>query len=200
MLPDQWLPSVWEEVHALQPRLSQQRKHQTWQGRQQQFWWVNDIDYSYDHDRQHLPVHVVGGEETWQEADPDSGEIVDKHTHHVWLSSAPLNPRNVHERCNFGARQRWWTETRFLIEKRQGYYYEHAFSYNWNALRRYHYLMRLAHLLNALALATKRVKKLCCEMGMQAFLGWVRESCANRWLRPEWLEQLRLQPPQLRLE
>ena len=200
VLPEKCLPSVWEEVHALKPRLRQQRHYQRWQGRQQQFWWVNDIDYRYDHDRKHLPVHVVGCEETWQEVDPESGELVDKQATHVWLSSAPLNRHNVHERCNLGARQRWGIETSFLIEKRQGYGYTHAFSHHWNAMRGYHYLMRLAHLLNALALATKRVKKQCRAMGVHAFLRWVRESCANRWLRSEWLEQLRRQPPQLRLE
>jgi hypothetical protein len=39
-----------------------------------------------------------------------------------------------------------------VVEKCQGYHYEHAFSYTWNAMKGYHYLMRLAHLVNALAL------------------------------------------------
>jgi hypothetical protein len=185
VLLEKCLLSVWEEIHALKPRLGRQRHGQRWQGRQQQFWWVNDIAYRYDKDRRHLRLHVVGCEETWQEVDPNSGEIIDKQAQHVWLSSAPLDQRNVHERCNLGARRRWGIETRFLIEKRQGYCYEHAFSYHWNAMRGYHYLMRLAHLLNALALATKRVRQPCREMGVQAFLRWVRESCANRWLRPD---------------
>jgi hypothetical protein len=200
VLPTKCLPSVWEEVQALKPRQQQPSKRQPWRGRQQQFWWVNDIDYYYDHDRQQLRVHVVGCDEHWQEVDPDSGEIVDNQAQHVWLSSHRLDARNVHERCNLGARQRWGIETSLLIEKRQGYCYEHAFSHHWNAMRGYHYLMRLAHLLNALALATKRVMTPCRAMGVQAFLRWVRESCANRWLRPAWLEQLRRQPPQLRLE
>jgi hypothetical protein len=64
----------------------------------------------------------------------------------------------------------------------------------------YHALMRLAHLLNALALATRRVAKRVRELGVQAFLRFVRESCAHRWLRLEWLQQLRACPLQLRLE
>jgi hypothetical protein len=68
----------------------------------------------------------------------------------VWLSSQRLDPYNIHERCNLGARQRWGIETSLLVEKRQGYHYEHAFSYTWNAMKGYHYLMRLAHLVNAL--------------------------------------------------
>ena len=46
ILPDKCLPSVWEEVEALKPRQVQNRKYQHWRGRQQQFWWVNDITSS----------------------------------------------------------------------------------------------------------------------------------------------------------
>ncbi len=200
VLPDKCLPSVWEEVEALKPLQRTHRKAQHWQGRQQQFWWVNDITYSYENDRHPLPVHVVGCEERWQAVDPDSGEIVEHHSHHVWLSSQPLNAHNVHPRCNLGARQRWGIETNMLIEKRQGYHYEHAFSYDWNAMQGFHILMRVAHLINALALASRTVVRQLREYGVQAFLKFVRESCAHRWLRPAWLEQLRHHPPQLRLE
>jgi hypothetical protein len=145
-------------------------------------------------------VHVVGCEETWQEVDPESGELVDKQIQHVWLSSQRLDPHNVHERCNLGARQRWGIETSFLVEKCQGYNYEHAFSYHWHALQGYHYLMRLAHLVNALALATKRVAQQVRAQGVQAFLRFVRDSCAHRWLRREWIDRFRTTPLQLRLE
>ena len=123
VLPAQCLPSVWEEVEALKPRQAQNRTQQSWRSRQQQFWWVNDITYSYDHDRKSLTVHVVGCGEPWQEVDPATGEIIDKHTQHVWLSSQHLGQHNVHERCNLGARQRWGIETSFQAEKRQGYSY-----------------------------------------------------------------------------
>ena len=86
------------------------------------------------------------------------------------------------------------------IEKRQGYYYEHAFSHTWQAMKGYHYLMRLAHLINALALASKRVAKQVRELGVQAFLSWVRETCANRWLDHTWITWFRDQTLQLRLE
>jgi hypothetical protein len=145
-------------------------------------------------------VHVVGGEETWQEVAPESGELIDKQTQHVWLSSPRLDPYTVHERCNRGARQRWGIETSLLVEKCQGYNYEPAFSYTWNAMKGYHYLMRLAHLVHALALATKRVASQLRTRGVQAFLRWVRESCAHRWLRREWIEHFRATPWQLRLE
>jgi hypothetical protein len=200
VLPNACLPSVWEELKALKPRLPHQRTCQTWCGRQQRFWWVNHITYSYANDRKSLPVHVVGWEETWQEVDPESSELIDKQTQPVWLSSQPLDPHNVHARCNFGARRRWGIETSMQLEKCQGYHYEHAFSYTWNAMQGYHYLRRLAHLLNALALATKRVASQIRTQGVQAFLRFVRESCAHRWLQREWIARFHATPCQLRLE
>ena len=200
VLPDKCLPSVWPEVEALKPRLPHQRYHQRWQGRSQQFWWVNEIFYSYESDHQSLTVHVVGCEERWQAVEADSGEIITHHARHVWLSSHPLNQAHVHQRCNLGARHCWGIEINMQIEKRQGYYYEQAFSHTWQAIKGYHYLMRLAHLINALALASKRVAQQVRSVGVQAFLRWVRETCANRWLNHPWIEHFRTQTMQLRLE
>ena len=200
VLPDKCLPSVWEEVTALRPRLAKNRKQQQWQGRQQCFWWVNHMTYSYDHDQHTLPVHVVGCEETWREVDPDSGELITKQSRHVWISSHPLRHDNVHERGNLGARRRWGIELSIQIEKCHGYHYEHLFSQDWKALKGFHYLLRLAHLFNALAQGTRRVAQQVRTLGVQAFLRVVRETCANRWLRYEWIQQLRATPFQLRLE
>ena len=60
--------------------------------------------------------------------------------------------------------------------------------------------MRLAHLFNALAQGTRRVAQQVRTLGVQAFLRFVRETCANRWLRHEWIQQLLATPFQLRLE
>ena len=201
VLPKKCLPSVWEEIEGLSRYQGHQQKSQHWRGRRQRFWWRNDIHYSYDRDRQHLTVHVLGCDETWTEIDPDSAEPITQQSTHVWLSSQRLCRDNVHERGNLGGRRRWGIELSFQIEKHQGYYYEHAFSYTWNAMRGYHYLMRLAHLLNALALATRGM---CARVrehgGVQAFLHFVRDSCAHPWLRPAWCHQFVAYPPQLRLE
>jgi len=144
-------------------------------------------------------VHVVGCEETWPELDPESGELIDKQTQHVWLASQRLDPHNVHERCNLGARRRWGIEVSIQVEKRQGYCYEHTFSHTWNAIKGYHSRMRLAHLLNALALATKRVAQQVRAQGVQAFQRFVRDSCAHRWLQREWIERFHATPLPLRL-
>jgi len=200
VLPQPCLPSVWEEVESLSPWQPANHWSHPWRGRQQQFQWVNDIEYGYDHDTRSLPVHVVICEESWQEVDPERGEIVDQTSRHVWISSRRLRWECLHERCNLGARYRWGIAISMRVEKRQGYHYEHAFSYDWNAMKGFHDLMRLAHLLNAIAQYTKRVAKQVRTQGVRAFLKFVRETCTHPWLSPQWIQQLLATPIQLRLE
>jgi len=201
VLPDKCLPTVWREVEALRPLQRHHQHRRIWRGRRQHFWWVNAIRYEYDNDRKHVPVHVVVCEESWEEVDSDTAEIVTKNSRHVWLSSEPLRWNTVHERCNLGGRWRWQgIEDGIQTEKRRGYCYEHPFSYNWNAMKGYHYLMRLAHAMNALAQCTKRVAWQVRALGVGAFLTLVRETCANRWLSRQWCRELLATPFQLRLE
>ncbi len=50
------------------------------------------------------------------------------------------------------ARHRWDIEKHILQENHYGYHYPHLYSRQWNAMKGFHTLMRLAHLLNTLAL------------------------------------------------
>jgi hypothetical protein len=149
VLQDKSLPSVWEEFYALAKLQANHTYDMVWGDREQKFEWVNEIEYYYGQNQQKkIVLHVVTCEETWQEVDKSSCEIVNKTLKHAWISSKPLTKSNFHERCNLAARFRWGVENNILIEKRHGYQYEHCFSYNWKAMKGYHYLMHLAHLLN----------------------------------------------------
>ena len=169
-----------------------------WKERYQYFWWINNIQYSYDNGKKNLTMHIVVCEEEWDEVDEKSGDIVTKNARHAWISSDTLRCDNVHERCNLGGRYRWGIEASMQTEKHGGYHYEHAYSYNWQAMKGFHYLMRLAHMMNAIALCTKRVAKQVRTMGIQAFLDFVRETCANPWLCPKWIKELLAVPFQFR--
>jgi hypothetical protein len=138
-------------------------------------------------------------EETW-EAVNDHGQIVTKTARHAWISSRPITRHNVHERCNLGARYRWGIEAGFLVEKHQGYHYEHAFALDWNAMKGYHYLMRMAHLFNTLARFARHLKALYAELGVRGALAFIRQSCAAPWLDPARVRALLSQPFQLQLE
>lgn len=179
VLKDKDLKTVWRDVDGLRPLQSNNSHKRTWGDRHQQFWWVNDIEYHYQ--GKTIRIHVVVCEEEWNEVDSDS-ETVTKTSRHVWISSRPLNRNNVHERCNLGARYRWGIEVSFLVEKHQGYQYEHLFALNWNAMRGYHYLMRMAHVFNTLARFSTHLAALYREKGIRGAIHFIRQTCAAPWL------------------
>lgn len=200
VLKDKDLSTVWEEfyaLHTLQP--DGLRRH--WGERRQRFSWVNAIDYAFCRGKRchHLSLHVVVCEETWEVID-EQGDTLTKSARHAWLSSQPLSHDNVHERCNLGARYRWGIEAGFLVEKHQGYHYEHAFALNWKAMKGYHYLMRLAHLFNTLARFARHLRELYGELGVRGAIAFIRSSCAAPWLDPERMRRLLAQPLHLQLE
>ena len=201
VLRDNSLASVWEEFHALSALTPGNRHQQHWGGREQRFTWVNDIDYAFRHDgvNHRLHLHVVVCEETWQALN-EHGALVDKQARHAWLSSRPLHAANVHQRCNLAARHRWGIEAGFLVEKHQGYHYEHAFALDFNALRGYHYLMRMAHLFNTLARFATHMQRFYRALGVRPTLEFIRQSCAAPWLDPTRIRALLDKPLRLQLE
>lgn len=201
VLQDDALPSVWEEVRGLEKLQTGNRFEQNWGDRRQRFRWVNGIEYRWGpQDRKRQVLHVVICEESWEEIDADTAEIQQKTSRHVWVSSETLNRGNVHERCNLTARHRWAIENNILIEKHHGYQYEHLFSQNWNAMRGYHFLMRLGHLINVLAQNTARLMQIIRRRGIRGLIQFIRDTCKGPWLDAERIRQLIASNPQLRLE
>ena len=204
VLQDDSLPSVWEEIEGLKKFQSANRWSQRWGNRRQQFWWVNDIEYRYadplTQRQKSLKVHAVICEESWEEIAPGSTEVVKKSSRHAWLSDQPLHRNNVHSRCNLGARHRWGIETGFLVEKHHGYQYEHCFSYDWEAMRGYHYLMRLGHALNILARFSYALAKYVRDLGARGLIEFVRSTIAGLWLKAEDFQQIASATFQIRLE
>ncbi len=199
VLKDKDLSGIWEEFNALKPLQHENHLERTWGNRHQHFSWVNAIEYVFNQGRKHLTLHVVVCEETWETVD-DNGKICPKTARHAWISSRLITRHNVHQRCNLGARYRWGIEAGFLVEKHQGYHYEHAFALDWNAMKGYHYLMRMAHLFNTLARFARHLKALYAELGVRGASAFIRQSCAAPWLDPERVRALFSQPFQLKLE
>jgi hypothetical protein len=204
VLQDDSLPTVWEEIEGLKKYQSQNQRSQKWGDRQQHFWWVNEISYSYKDPvsgkTKTQKVHAVICEENWEEIAPGSTSVVKKRSKHAWLSDQPLHPGNVHERCNLGARHRWGIESGILVEKHHGYQYEHCFSYEWEAMRGYHYLMRLGHALNVLARYSYALAKYVRELGVRGLIAFVRSTIAGPWLSAQDMQQIATATCQLRLE
>jgi hypothetical protein len=142
---------------------------------------------------------VVECREQWREIEKGSTREIEKNSRHLWISSEPLTKWNLHERCNLGARARWTIETGFLVEKHQGYQFEHCFSYDWNAMKGYHCLMQLGHMFNMMARYSGELAKFIKDMGIQGVIHFVCNSIAAPWLNREWLEEKLASPFQLRL-
>lgn len=201
VLKDGSLPTVWSELESISKlEGAKNRAARIWGNRRQAFRWANDIEHWFgDNNRKHVKVHVVECIESWEVIDPASGEKVPETSHHVWISSEPINPQNLHERCNLGARHRWNIEEGILEEKRHGYQYEHCFSQTWQAMKGYHYLMHLGHALNVLTQYSEDFVETIRRMGVQSFIKLIRESLVNPWLDPVKLKQALSPTPQLRL-
>jgi len=198
VLQNKSLPSVWEEYEGLKKLLPENCYRRKCSNRKQHFKWVNDIEYYYDVFKKQI-VHVVVCEENWKKVDKDTGEIITKTSRHAWISGKPLEPANIHERCNLGARHRWNIESELLAEKRQGYQYEHCFSYDWNAMKGYHYLMRIGRTINVLAQYSESLVRIFIEKGVRGFISFVRETLTGPWLDIEWVRAHLKQTYQLRL-
>ena len=194
VLPDKSLKSVRDEYAGLKKLLPENRHIQKWGNRKQRFQWVNDIDYYYDSDKKKTVLHVVTCKEEWLEIDKKTGMQVTMTSKHVWISSKPLTRLNVHERCNLAARHRQGIESGFLVEKHQGYNYEHCFSYNWQAMIGYHYLMRLAHMFNVLTQYSVCFVKYIHELGVQGAIRFIRVTMAAPFLKAAHVKSL-LSPP-----
>ena len=194
------LTTVWEEFESLRLHEEANQHQRKWGDREQNFQWVNHIQYDYGaNGKNHISMHVVVCHEQWQEADGKSGEFITKKMRHAWISSRPMKRLNVHARCNLGARYRWGIEAGFLVEKHQGYSYEHAFAKNWNAMKGYHYLMRLAHLFNTLARFSSKLAELFKQYGVRGAIDFIRETLTGPWLDPHEIERQLKKPFRLRL-
>ena len=209
VLQDTSLSTVWEEIQGRQQLEHQKLENpkvwaQNWGGRRQRFQWFNDIEYVYADPVSHRPkkhqLHVVICEESWEEIAPESTAVVQKTSRHVWISAEPLHRGNVHSRCNLGARHRWGIESGLLVEKCHGYQYEHCFSYDWEVMRGYHYLMRLGHALNVLARYSAGLAKYVRQLGVRGLIDFVRQTIAGPWLNSEQIQQIATAPYQIRLE
>jgi len=204
VLQDGSLPTVWEEIQGRQKLERAPTWTQNWGDRRQSFQWFNHIEYNYMDPVTQRPkrhqLHVVICRENWEEIAPGSTAVLPKASRHVWISAQPLHRANLHSRCNLGARHRWGIEANLLVEKHHGYQYEHCFSYDWEAMRGYHYLMRLGHALNVLARYSTGLAKYVRDLGVRGLIDFVRQTIANPWLKIEQLQQIATAPCQIRLE
>ena len=185
VLKSNCLSSVWSEIKGLKKILKNNCYEKNRYDRKQSFWWANNIEYYYGpNERKKLTLHVVTCEETWYTIDKNNNPQENKTTH-AWISGKALTKENVDERCNQWARHRWDIEISFLVEKHHGYSYEHCFTRNFNGMKGYHLLMRLAHLFNELTQISKNLKNKIREKTKRGLIKWIWETFSGNWLDVE---------------
>ena len=196
VLKENSLSTVWEKFDSQQKNLPKNRYWRDWGARYQHFKWVNNIYYYFS--GKNISINIVICDEDWEIVDKQN-DIVPQQSRHAWISSRPLSRDNVHQRCNLGARYRWGIETCFLVEKHQGYHYEHCFAFDWQAMKGYHYLMRLGHTFNTLARFSQKLAASFRQRGVRGFIKFVYITLTGP-LDPQEVEARLSQPFQLRLE
>jgi hypothetical protein len=200
VLQDGSLKSVWEEFAGLGKLQTNNKASMQWGGRRQQFSWVNGIVYYYEpNDRKSVRINVVSCDETWEEIEDKTSRSIFKRSKHAWISSEAITKKNLHERCNLAARHRWGIESGFLVEKHHGYQYEKCLAQDWNAMRGYHYLMRIGHMFNVLAQYAEHLVLLVKSLGVRGMISFIRTTIAAPWLDLKLIQRELAAPYQLRL-
>ncbi len=196
-LPKQKLTDFAKQLNANKPFSLSLPNQRHYHKRNQSFYWENDITYGYEWD---LTIHLIACFEAYEDVNQKTGEIEKRYSEHAWISSIRAKIENLHELLNLGARKLALIEHSFNIEKNHGYNYKHAFSYHWNGMQSFHYLMRLGHAINAISEFTKTLKRYIKNLGCSATLKLIKDTLFAPWLPSAWYEAQTLKTPQLRLQ
>jgi hypothetical protein len=169
-LKSECLKTVWEDFNGLRKIEHKNNLTATYDdGLIQEYDWSNGIEYTYGDNHKRLSLNVVTCQETWYDESKIKGKPCQKATTFSWLSSSKLNRYNVVGLCMI-ARRRWRIENHFLMVKTQGYEYEHCFSYNWNAMKCYNCLLKIANFINTIILHSQLMQDYVIAEGKQGVI------------------------------
>ena len=177
VLKEDGMSDVWKEATGLMRLEPSNCLQVNWGGRQQDYQWANEIEYEHGVKTRITEIlNVVICHETWIENHTRSSKTEErKATRYAWISSKPITKKNVFTRCTKMARYRWKIENNFLIEKHEGYNFEHCYSYDC-----FHYLMKVGHFLNVMAVNSELLAEYVDESGICGFINdlWLAVSGA----------------------
>ena len=172
------MSAVYKEAEDLMRYTPENTKEIEWGDRQQTYTYINGIDYEYNNTdtgkKNRVKLNVVKCQEKWQEEKKD-GTIEEKETTYVWLSSEQITKNNVFRRCTLIARYRWQIENNILVEKHQGYGYEHSYAISAHVLKGYHYLSKIAHMIMTLVMMSSEVINKVKEVGKRGFVRFIKK-------------------------
>lgn len=139
------LPSVNEEFEALLPLAPENhlRFHTGPQNKtQQDYSWINDIDYVDSKGKEHILAVLQ-----CLESKPNSEEERET-TRFKWITNFTVKAKQVITLANEGGRIRWKVENEgFNVQKNGGYELEHAYTRHPIASKVFYLLLQIAHLI-----------------------------------------------------
>lgn len=176
VLKEDGMSDVWKEATGLMRLEPSNCLQVNWGDRQQNYQWANEIEYEHGVKTRITEIlNVVICYETWIESHTRSSKTEErKETRYAWISSKPITKKNVFMRCTKMARYRWKIESNFLIEKHEGYKFEHCYSYDWQAMKGFHYLMKAGHFLNVMAVNSELLTEYVDQSGIRGFISELR--------------------------
>lgn len=88
---------------------------------------------------------------------PDKGKMKDIKAKFVFLTDLPVSKKNVSALAEAG-RRRWKIENEgFNAQKKHGYYLEHLFSRNYQAVKNHYFLIQIGHMISQVMEAWKKL-------------------------------------------
>jgi hypothetical protein len=179
-LKDGDMSSVWEDAEGLIKAEPSNLLEVQWGERVQSIRWANGVEYTYGKNHTRLRLNLVVCHEMWTEAYERSKKKPARiFKRYAWLSSERITSQNAFHLCTEVARRRWMIESSFHTEKNRGYSFKHCFSYNWNAMKAYHYLMKFARFLNTLVAYSGLIFDYTRQKGFQGLIQSMKAALYN---------------------
>lgn len=157
------MPAVYKDFQRLLSLSPESREeHIVDANTSQVFRWVNDIEYEGH------KLHILECQET------TSGNKEEKKTKFTWICKPKIIKANYKDLANKGGRCRWKIENQgFKAQKKEGFELEHAYSQDYNAIKCFHYLLQIAHLIRQLMIKGNLLKNILKVFG--SFKNFTRE-------------------------
>ena len=158
-----------------------------WGNQEQIITWINDVEYICgDKKKKTVKVNVIKCVERGLQKNRETGETKETITNYVWISEQRITSKNVLKRANFMGRYRWYIENNFLVLKTSTYGYEHFYSFSWNAMRGYHYLLNLGRFFNVIMIISEKAFEIWIgNISITGFLGDIKEIFQSQILKEE---------------
>ena len=147
---------MWREFQALLPECPENALKRTWDNREQEFRWVNRLDYE-DSEGRCWKLNALECTET----------TVAGGTHYfAWLTPLPVNRKTVEAIAQKGGRERWKIENEgFNRQKNSGLNLEHVCRIDPEKWKAYYLLVQIAFIIMQLVERGSLLRRLAAEGG-----------------------------------